>query len=139
MTTRQVVEKYMGHLLAGEFESAFDMFTDDAIYTITGETAISRTFHGRAAIRTDLCAILADYFKSPPSFVVRDIIVEGNRGVILADGTAEGAYGQYRQRYTFYLTIKDDKIVRKVEGVDSLPIETALLGNSIVRRAGSAT
>lgn len=132
MNTREVIETYRENLCAGRFTEAFEMFADDAVYTITGNTPISRVFNGRNEILVDLVEIISAYFKSVPKFIIHDTLVDGDRGVILAENEAEGTHGVYRQRFAFYLVVKDGKISRKVEYVDSLPIETALMGKKLV-------
>jgi len=132
MDTRQVVEKYMGHLCASEFAEAFSLFAQDGVYKITGKTAISGEYHGLDAIMSGLGGIISNYFKTMPQFTLHDILVDGDRAAVVAEGHAQGAHGPYDQNFVFFFKIKDGKIIHHTEQLDSLPVETALLGKKLV-------
>lgn len=130
--TREVINEYMGHLCAARFAEAFALFAPDAVYTITGRTKISGSYRGLETINAELGAIIGSYFKSLPSFTVLDTLVDGDRAAVMVTGTAEGVHGAYDQNYVFVFRVKDGRIVEKIENLDSLPIETALLGRRLV-------
>ena len=131
--TRNVIEHYFGALQAGEYARAFGMMSDDVNYVITGSTKISKSYAGLAGLQSELLPFMGEVFKENIKFTLIDIIVEGDRGVVIATGKADAVHGDYNQQYCFYLTVRDGKIVSKLEMVDSLPVETALLGNKLVR------
>lgn len=130
--TRTVVKEYMDHMSAGRFAEAFALFSPDAVYTISGKTRISGSFKGLEAINRELGAIIGTYFKSLPAFTVGDTLVDGDRAAVLLTGTAQGLHGVYDQNYIFVFRVKDGRIVEKIENLDSLPVETALLGRKLV-------
>lgn len=132
MDTRQVVEKYMGHLCASEFAEAFGLFAQDGVYKITGNSGIAGEYKGLDNIMAGLGAVISNYFKTMPQFTLHDILVDGDRAAVVAEGKAEGVHGPYNQNFVFMFTIKDGKIVHHTEHLDSLPVETALLGKKLV-------
>lgn len=139
MSTRETIESYWNLLLAGDFVAAFDMFTEDGTYTVGGKTSVSKEFGPKIVINGEFLQVIGSLFvNGPPTFTTEDIVVEGDRGVILATGVCEGTYGTYAQDYSFYIKVKDGKIQSILERIDSLPIETALLGSTLVRRDEAA-
>ncbi|SCW33964.1 Ketosteroid isomerase-related protein [Sphingobium faniae] len=130
--TRTVVTAYMDNLCAGRFTEAFDLFAPDAVYTITGKTKISGSYKGLENIQTALGAIISNYFKTLPAFTVGDTIVDGDRAAVLLTSTAEAVHGIYDQNYVFVFRVKDGRIVEKIENLDSIAVETALLGRKLV-------
>jgi ketosteroid isomerase-like protein len=131
-STREIVEKYMDHMGKQEFEEAFALYSPEAVYRISGNTKISGAFHGVDAIGAGLGEVLQNYFKTPPKITTHEIIVEGDRGVVIASGVAEGAHGPYNQEFVFVFRVKDGKIIEKVENLDTVMVETALLGKKLV-------
>ena len=130
--TRTVVTEYMDNLSAGRFTEAFALFADEAVYTISGKTKISGSYKGLETIQAELGAIIGNYFKSLPAFTVGDTLVDGDRAAVLVTSTAEGLHGVYDQNYVFVFRVKDGRIVEKIENLDSVPVETALLGRKLV-------
>lgn len=132
MDARAVVNKYMAHLAASEFGEAFSMFAPDAVYRITGKTAISGDYRGIDEINRGLGEIISKYFATMPQFIIDDVIVDGDRAAVLASGAAEGKHGPYNQTFVFVFRVKDGMIAEKIEYLDSVPVEIALLGRKLV-------
>ena len=130
--TRSVVNKYMGHLAASEFVEAFAMFSPDAVYRISGKSAISGDYRGIDEINRGLGEIISNYFQSMPQFTIYDTIVDGDRAAVTASGAAQGKHGPYNQTFVFVFRVADGMILEKVEYLDSVPVETALLGRKLV-------
>lgn len=138
MSTRDVIEGYWKHLVAGDFGAALEMFTDDGSYTISGNTPVSKEYTPKTALFGEFMEAVGPLFANGlPAFTTTDIIVEGNRGVILANGVCEGTYGTYDQRLCLYITVENGQVSKLIEFGDSLQIETALMGGRLTRKDGS--
>lgn len=131
--TRQTAQRYMELLCAQKFPDAFEMIDEHGTYTIIGSTPLSRTFEGRAAVKAALVPALAS-FREPPRLTLHEIIVEGTRAVALASGEGVGPTGKaYSQpHYAMVLSVRDGRIQSVVEFMDTVAVETALVGNKLV-------
>ena len=73
-------------------------------------------------------------FVTPPVFTFTDIIVDGDRAVILASSTGEGLYGPYLQpHYAFIARVAGDGFAEIIEYNDTGVIESALYGRKLVK------
>ena len=133
-TTREIAQRYMDLLCAQRFADAFDLLADDASYRIIGNTPLSAPMKGRQAIKDTLVGALGS-FQEPLALSLQDIIVEGSRAVALAAGKAMGPTGlPYSQpHYAMVLSIENDRIQSVLEFMDTVAVETALLGKKLVQ------
>lgn len=133
-TTREVAQRYMDLLCAQKFSEAFDLLADDASYRIIGSTPLSAPMKGRQAIK-DLLVNALGSFQEPLALTFQELIVEGTRAVCLAAGKALGPTGlPYAQpHYAMVLGIENGRIQSVVEFMDTVAIETALLGKKLVQ------
>jgi ketosteroid isomerase-like protein len=132
-TTREVAQRYMDLLCAQKFDEAFELIAEKGTYTLIGTTPLSRTFQGRAEVKATLVPALAT-FRVPPKLTLREIIVDGNRAVSLASGEGVGPTGlPYSQpHYAMVMSIENGQIQSVVEFMDTVAVETALVGNKLV-------
>ena len=132
-STREVVERYMNLLCEQRFADAFDLLADQATYCIIGNTAISGTLRGRAAVKNTLVSALAS-FRKPPLLKLKEVIAEGNRAVALASGEGVGPTGEtYSQpHYAMVLRVGNGQIQDVVEFMDTVAVEVALLGRQLI-------
>jgi ketosteroid isomerase-like protein len=71
---------------------------------------------------------------APPGFTVSEIIVEKDRGVVLASSNGEGQYGPYVQpHYAFVIRVAGDGFAEVVEFNDTVAIEKALYGRQFAK------
>ncbi len=134
--TREVAQRYMDLLAAGRFSDAFDMLSDTASYRIIGTTPLSIPLPGREAVKAALVPALAS-FQTPLKLTCHELIVEGNRVVGIASGEGAGPTGlPYKQgHYAMVMSIENGQIQSVVEFMDTVAVETALLGNKLVPAA----
>lgn len=132
-STREVAQRYMNLLCAGKFSEAFDMLSDAAPYRIIGTTPLSVPLPGREAVKAALVPALAS-FQKPLKLTCHELIVEGSRAVTIASGEGAGPTGlPYKQaHYAMVLSIENGQIQSVVEFMDTVAVETALLGNKLV-------
>lgn len=131
-TTREVVAAFFDKLCSGDFPGGFDTLSNDATWTIIGDTPLSKSFT-KATLLSDMIPMLST-FKEPAQMAVSYIIAEGDRAAVIASVKGVGPYGAYVQNpYCFVTRVKDDKVVEIVEFLDTCAVETALVGSRIVR------
>lgn len=132
--SRQIAQAFFGKLCAGDFTGGFATLADEATWTIIGDTALSKRFTKDRLI-TDMVPMLST-FKEPAQMAVHEIIAEGDRAVVIAKVEGVGPYGPYRQDpYCFILRTRDGRIVEIVEYLDTVAVETALVGRKLVDAA----
>jgi len=131
--TRSIARKYADLLCSGAFADAFDLLAPNVKYRIIGTTPLSTDLHGRDTVKGALVPALAS-FKQPPQLTLKEIIVDGNRAVILASGHGIGPTGlPYAQpHYAMVLRIDDGFIADVEEYADTVAVEVALVGKKLV-------
>ncbi len=132
-TTREVAQRYLDLLCAGNFPGAFDMLADKATYQIIGTTPLSGVLQGRDGVKAALVPALAS-FQKPLKLTCKELIVEGSRAVGLASGVGTGPTGlPYEQaNYAMVLSIENGQIQSVVEFMDTVAVEVALVGKKLV-------
>jgi uncharacterized protein len=126
--TRSVVQRFVDHFVAGRIVEGLSVLNEDGLYTIIGTTPASGVYRGRQDLLDRLLPSLQS-FVAPPVFTVSEIIVEKDRGVVLASSNGQGQYGPYRQpHYAFVTRVVGDGFAEVVEFNDTVAIETALYG-----------
>jgi len=133
MGTREVAQRYIDLLCAGRIEDAFGVLAEDATYKIIGQTPLSAPMKGRKTVIDALVPALAT-FKEKLKLTYQDLIVDGDRAVILASGKAVGPLGlpYVQPNYALVLRIKGDYIVECIEFMDTVEVETKLAGKKLV-------
>ncbi len=131
-STRETAQKYIDFIAALKFAEAFEMLASDAKYRIIGKTPLSKTY-SRADLLNVLVPALAE-FKQPPTLTFQELIVEGNRAVALASGHGISPAGlPYDQpHYAMILRIENGAITGVVEFMDTVEIETQIIGRKFV-------
>ncbi len=131
-STRETVQKYIDFIAALKFAEAFEMLASDAKHRIVGKTPLSKTY-SRADLLNVLVPALAE-FKQPPTLTFEELIVEGNRAVALASGHGISPAGlPYNQpHYAMILRIESGAITDIVEFMDTVEIETQIIGRKFV-------
>lgn len=131
-TTKEVVSAFFGKLCSGDFAGGFDTLSDDATWTIIGDTPLSKRFT-KDRLLSEMIPMLST-FKEPAKMAVDFIIAEDDKAAVIANVHGVGPYGPYDQHtYCFVTTVKDGKVTRIVEYLDTVAVETALVGSKIVR------
>lgn len=130
---REIAQRFFDTLCAGDFEGGFGrMMTDDATWTVTGTTAVSKTRDKAGMMGEQLDMLLS--FKEPPMIGIDDIIAEGDSAVVIAHCKGVGPTGvPYEQKsYAFLLRMRDGKVASVTEYLDTVAVETGICGNKVV-------
>lgn len=126
--TALVAKAFIDALESSRFVDAFNLLASDGQYIVIGTTPLSGVYRGRQAVLDQLVPALAT-FKVPPKLQFGDVIVSGDRAVLLASGSGEGPKGPYRQPYYAFVTkVKNREFSEIVEMMDTQMLNSALFG-----------
>jgi uncharacterized protein len=132
-TARSTAKQFIERIEALDFLKAFRMLASDGRYIVIGTTAVSRIYRGRQDVFDNLIPVLAT-FKEPPKLTFQEPIIDGDRAVLLANGKGRGPTGPYDQPYYAFVTrVSGNEFAEIIEFADTVMIETAILGNKVVK------
>ena len=101
--------------------SPFELLAEDATWTITGRSAASKTYVGREAFLRDVIRPFNARMQAPLKPVVHNIYADGDTVVIFFDAGAVARDGKpYTNTYTWYLDMRDGKVVKATAMFDSI-------------------
>lgn len=126
MTNKETVAAFIEAMRISDVPKLTDMITDDFSWWIAGATEYLQT-----AGEHDKIYFLgffgggADLFPNGAEFTVTGMIAEGDKVAAEANMKAKTAFGtQYNNSYHFLFTIKDGKIARMKEYMDTYHAKT---------------
>jgi ketosteroid isomerase-like protein len=130
--TRELAETLARAFEELRFADGFSMLAEDGTYTVIGTTKVSGTYYGRSDVFARLVPVLST-FTSPPALKFSNIVVDGDRAVLLASGEGNGPTGPYHQPYyAFSIRVSKGEIVEIVEFMDTTMLDTAVFGKKLV-------
>jgi len=101
--------------------SFFDLLTDDAEWTITGRSPISKTYTSRRQFLDEAITPINERLSVKIVPEVRDIYADGDMVIAMWDGTATAKDGKpYKNTYSWYMTMKEGRIVKVVAFFDTI-------------------
>lgn len=101
--------------------SFFDLLADDAEWTITGSSPISKTYTSRQQFMDEAITPINERLSVRIVPKVRGIYADGDMVIALWDGTATAGDGKaYENTYSWYMTMKDGRIVKVVAFFDTI-------------------
>lgn len=110
--TKPVVEKFFAALNAGDAETAFDLFADDATWTIWGDFPFSGEHVGKKAILEDFLAVANQVFEpGAPELDVQHLFGEGH--LVVAEYIARlktKTGNDYENHYCLTFEVEDGAI-----------------------------
>ncbi|HJP36203.1 MAG TPA: nuclear transport factor 2 family protein [Gammaproteobacteria bacterium] len=133
-TNKQVIRDFFAAISGGNLAGALALCHDDVVWTIIGDTPVSKTFVGPKAIEDDL---MGEVFRVVDADAgvrvdVVELIAEGEKVVARAQGTITGNYGPYNNTYCHVFTFRDGKIAEDIEYLDTTLIHRSLYGKKLV-------
>jgi len=106
------------------FGTAFDLLASDAKWTIVGRSTASGTYQNRRDFMDQVVIPFNARLSTPLVPTVRGIYADGDIVIILWDGAAMARDGKlYENTYSWYLKIRDGKIVSATALYDSIPFD----------------
>lgn len=131
--TQKIVQAWFDHIAAGDAEAAFALFSDDIVYDLKGSTPVSGVYQGLDQIVNEFFVPWRKQIDGDLIVNVTELIGEGERVVALGRGDAKTIFGlRYDNDYCFVFTVKNGKITRVEEFLDTALIETAAYGKKLV-------
>lgn len=101
--------------------SFFDLLADDAEWTITGSSPVSKTYTSRQQFLDEAIIPINERLSARIIPTVRGIYADGDMVIALWDGTATAKDGKpYENTYSWYMTMKDGRIVKVVAFFDTI-------------------
>jgi len=130
---KQVIRDFFEALCGGDMDGALALCHDDVVWTIIGDTPVSKTFHGHKGVAEDLMGEVARVVKEEDGLRVDiiEMIAEGDKVVARAQGTITGNHGPYNNTYCHVFTVRDGKIADDVEYLDTALIHRSLYGKKV--------
>jgi ketosteroid isomerase-like protein len=131
-TPKQVLQRYLDALVAGDVDTIRDSFAEDAVWTIQGDLPIAGPWHGRDRIVDEfLGAVGVGTLFEPGSqrFEFPTMIAEGDVVALewrVRARTARGA--RYDNRYCALFVVRDGRIAAVREYLDTRYAAEVLFG-----------
>jgi len=104
--------------------SIYDLLASDAKWTIVGLSTVSGTYHSRRDFLDRVILPFNARLSTPLVPTVRGIYADGDMVIVMWDGAAIARDGKsYENTYSFYLKMKDGKIIDATAFFDSIAFE----------------
>ena len=118
---KQLMQRYVDALAAGDAQAVRDFFADDATWWLGGDLPISGTWNGREAIMTDFFGTArAHYEPGSLSLEVTGMVAEGDQVTLEWTSRARTATGEpYENCCIGVFTVRDGRIVAVREYMDT--------------------
>jgi ketosteroid isomerase-like protein len=104
--------------------SPFDLLASDVKWTIAGMSTVSGTYYSRRDFMDQVTIPFNSRLSTPLVPTVRGIYADGDTVIVLWDGAAMARDGKsYENTYSWYLKMRDGKIVSAVAVYDSVAFD----------------
>jgi ketosteroid isomerase-like protein len=101
--------------------TVFDLLASDAKWTNEGSSTVSGTYHSRRDFLDQVVNPFNARLSTPLVPTVRGLYADGDTVIVLWDGAAMARDGKsYENTYSWYLKMRDGKIVNAVAVFDSV-------------------
>lgn len=102
----------------------YDLLASDAKWTIVGLSTVSGTYHSRRDFLDRVILPFNARLSTPLVPTVRGIYADGDMVIVMWDGAAIARDGKsYENTYSFYLKLRDGKIIDATAFFDSIAFE----------------
>ena len=110
---KQLMERYVAALAAGDADAVRDFFADDATWWLGGDLPISGTWNGRDAIMDEfLATAMAHYEPGSVSLEVTGMLADGDQVTLEWTSRARTAAGEPYENFCIgVFTVRDGRIV----------------------------
>src|SRR5512133_2944681 len=118
---KQVMERYVAALQAGDGEAVRSFFAEDATWWLVGDLPMSGTWEGRDAIMDDFFGTaMAHYEPGSISLVVTGMMAEGERVALEWTSRARTTAGEPYESFCIgVFTLRDGRIAAVREYMDT--------------------
>jgi uncharacterized protein len=131
--TRTVAEKFVKLHESMQILEAYGMIGETGKFILIGTTPLSGVFHGKQDF-LDRLGPVVEALPEPAKSTFSEIIVEGDRAVMLASGKGKAMGGRdYNQPYYAYVArVKGEGFSELIEFCDTALIEYAYFNKKLV-------
>lgn len=99
----------------------YDLLADDAQWTITGRSAVARTYRNREAFLSEVIRPFNARMRQPLKPVLQDIRAEGDTVIVHFDASSIAGDGvAYANTYSWHLRMRDGRIVAATAFFDGI-------------------
>lgn len=101
--------------------SPYDLLAETATWTIVGRSSASKTYDSREAFMREVIRPFNARMSAPLRPQIRDLYADGDTVIVFFDARGTARDGRpYENTYAWFLTLRDDKIVRAFAFFDSV-------------------
>lgn len=109
--------------------SPYDLLAEDASWTIVGRSHASKTYDGREAFLREVIRPFNARMASPLRPEVRYLYADGDTVIVFFDARGTARDGTpYENTYAWFLTLREDRIVRAFAFFDSVAFNALWTG-----------
>jgi uncharacterized protein len=120
MNNKEIVREAFENWSKGE-GNFFDLLAENAVWTITGNCPVSKTYKSRRQFIEEVIDPLNRRFSIKIIPEVKGLYAEGDMVIALWDGEAIARDGTpYKNTYSWYMKMKEGKIVEVVAFFDTI-------------------
>ena len=130
---KQVVHEFFSAMSNDNPEGALALLANDIVWTIIGDTPVSKTFRGLKDVEENLLNEAFRNIKLEAGIILKvvETIAEDDKVVARVQGTCEGKHGPYNNTYCHVFTVRDSKIVEDIEYLDTALIHKSWYGRTV--------
>lgn len=104
--------------------SPFDLLTEDATWTIVGNSAVAKTYDGREAFLREVIRPFNARMRDPLKPTLRDLYADGSTVVAFFDARGTALDGRpYANTYAWFLELHEGRVVKAFAFFDSLEFD----------------
>lgn len=104
--------------------SVFDLLTENAVWTIAGQSPVSGVHRSRQSFRDDAVRPIHARLATPIQPEITDVIAQGDNVVVIWEGQATTVGGDlYRNHYAWHMVFDGDRVVRVTAFLDTWALQ----------------
>lgn len=124
---KQQLQAIFDELAKGNGRPFTDAMAEDFSWHMTGSTAWSKSYIGKAAVRRDLLDPLMAQFLRPYRNIAQQFIAEDDYVAVRCRGEVTTTAGKpYHNSYCFIFKLRDGKLVELTEYLDTALVQSTL-------------
>lgn len=126
-SNRSLITHVWAAMAAGDGAPFADAMAEDFTWRMTGTTAWSGVYAGKADVRGRMLKALFDQFATPYRSVAHRIHADGDFVIVECQGDVTTTRGQpYNNSYCFVIRMRDGQMAELTEYFDSALVDRAL-------------
>jgi len=116
--SKQIAMEYIERFNAGDIAHAHELLDDDLVWWVAGDLPFSGDIRKPEFRKNN--EMIVGLFKTFPKWIVDSAIAEGDKVAVIAHSAGDTIDGfEYRNKYHILFTVRDGKIIRADEYMDT--------------------